>query len=190
MYLDLRIPSYIWCNQYMFSGNRDTLYSDPIKKYAEESNIKIRPRNFSKLFKTVILPKLLKFHSAWYSSNIMCLAVFGKGNNYRLNDVMSCQILNKMNTCTFPDSLDMLEKMVVPLFVKIENKNAKKLVIPFTLHPLGPEQLKRAMHIVPLSSEVQVLRVIFPTPNVVDQYKSAVSLMSIFYCWLLFILIP
>lgn len=34
---------------------------------------------YFELLKKKLHPKLLQFHSAWYSSNIMSLAVLGKG---------------------------------------------------------------------------------------------------------------
>lgn len=51
-----------------------------------------------------IREELLKFHQIWYSSNIMTVAVLGKEN------------------------LDDLEKMVVPLFLNVINKNVERPV--------------------------------------------------------------
>lgn len=65
------------------SGNKNTLYLTPLEK-----QIHVRD-------------KLMKFHRQWYSSNIMCLAVFGK------------------------ESLDELENMVISKFLPIQNKDVK-----------------------------------------------------------------
>jgi secreted Zn-dependent insulinase-like peptidase len=73
------------------------------------------------------------------------------------------------------ENLDELEEMVVPLFGNVENKDAKKLVYPFKFHPLGPEQLKHEIFIVPKSSSTQLLRVIFPIPDMSRYYKTNVS---------------
>ena len=62
----------------------------------------------------------------------------------------------------------------MPLFKNIENKNSKKLIYPYKFHPLGPEQLRHEIHIVPFT-DVQVLRIFFPTEDLSLKYKAAVG---------------
>lgn len=76
------------------------------------------------------------------------------------------------------ESLDELEKIVVPLYSKIENKKVKKLIYPYKYHPFGPDQLKRIIFI-QSQSNMKVLRLLFPTPDVSHQYKTAVSLQGL-----------
>ena len=93
--------------------------------------------------------ELLKFHETWYSSNIMTVAVLGKEN------------------------LDDLEKMTVPLFLNVINKNVEKPV--WTDHPLGPEQLHVKLFAVPMK-DIRKLEMIFPTPDLDEHYKSDVRI--------------
>ena len=76
--------------------------------------------------------------------------------------------------CWFKESLDDLEKMVVPLFSDIENKHLEKTV--FSEHPWGPEQLKRKIRILPIADQ-RFLRLQFPMPDVAEHYKSDVTLL-------------
>lgn len=67
--------------------------------------------------------------------------------------------------------------MVVPLFEKIENKKLSKTV--YEEHPWGPLQLKRLICVVPYRGDMRLLRMRFPTPDIVtDHYKAAVSAIS------------
>ena len=77
-----------------------------------------------------------------------------------------------MEYSTSAESLDELEKMVVPLFMNIENKNVQKLVTPG--HPWGPEQLERKIYSVPIS-DIRYMLIHFPLPSPIEYYKAAVS---------------
>ncbi|XP_023021581.1 insulin degrading metalloproteinase isoform X2 [Leptinotarsa decemlineata] len=110
------------------TGNKHTLITLP-----RERNINVRE-------------KLLEFHSTWYSSNIMCLAVLGK------------------------ESLDELEEMVVKLFATVENKDVQAPV--WKNHPYEDDQLKSLVYIAPVK-DVRNLNIIFPSPDLTEFYKSA-----------------
>ena len=88
----------------------------------------------------------MKFHSKWYSSNIMSLAVLGKEN------------------------LDELEKMVTDLFNNVENKNVEG---PSWLqHPYLPKDNRSLTYIVPVK-DIRNLDMLFPIPDINrDNYKS------------------
>ncbi|KAI4457948.1 nardilysin [Holotrichia oblita] len=88
---------------------------------------------------------LLKFHSTWYSSNIMSLAVLGK------------------------ESLDELENIVVELFSEVENKDVE--APQWNEYPFGKEQLKTCTYMVPIK-DLRNLHVIFPSPDLLEYYKS------------------
>lgn len=62
--------------------------------------------------------------------------------------------------------------MVTEYFDDVENKHVKKVV--YKDHPYGPEELKRKFYIVPVK-DIRSMNVSFPAPDVVDQYKTAVS---------------
>lgn len=137
---------------YNLIGNKDTLDTIPKSKG-------INTRD-----------ELLKFHSKYYSSNIMSLAVLGKGEwrillLYRLYWGKQFQYINHiwmMNhafwhlfstavhmiwgillqfVCVLSsESLDELSEMVAPLFSPVENKSVD---IPFWSEgPYGPEHVK------------------------------------------------
>lgn len=73
------------------------------------------------------------------------------------------------------ESVNDLEKMVVPLFKEIKNKNMKTMKYSFAYHPWGPKQLKRKIHIVIPDAPAEVLRLTFPVPDVRKQYRTSVS---------------
>ncbi|XP_058832419.1 insulin-degrading enzyme [Topomyia yanbarensis] len=109
------------------TGSKKTLLEDP-----KLSNINIRE-------------ELMKFHSKWYSANIMSLAVFGK------------------------ESLDELESMVVQMFSDIENKNVtsprwKEL-------PFGKDQLATKTMVVPVKDS-RSLTITFQTEDLERFYKA------------------
>lgn len=92
--------------------------------------------------------ELLKFHEKWYSSNIMCLAVYGR------------------------ESLDELEAMVIPRFSEIVNKD---VVSPrWTNHPFLPEHYATKVSIVPVKDS-RTLTLTFPTGDMDQYYKAGVS---------------
>ncbi|XP_037127776.1 insulin-degrading enzyme isoform X1 [Syngnathus acus] len=89
--------------------------------------------------------ELLKFHSTYYSSNLMGLCVLGR------------------------ESLDELTSMVVKLFAEVENKN---VAIPeFPDHPFRDEFLKQFYKVVPIK-DIRNLYVTFPIPDLQKFYKS------------------
>ncbi|XP_065349186.1 insulin-degrading enzyme-like [Cloeon dipterum] len=108
-------------------GNKQTLVDDPKK-----NGINVRE-------------ELLKFHSTYYSSNIMSLVILGK------------------------DSLDELQDTAVKLFGTIENKRVTLLEWPG--HPYGPEQLKKKIRVVPVN-DLRSLTISFPIPDMRLHYKS------------------
>ncbi|XP_039282845.1 insulin-degrading enzyme isoform X2 [Nilaparvata lugens] len=110
------------------TGNKETLVRLP-----KEQGIDIRE-------------ELLKFHSKWYSSNIMSLCVLGK------------------------DDLDTLEKLVVDLFSATENKHVE--VAEWLDHPYGPDQLKSKGFIVPVK-DLRNLNILFPIPDLTEHYKAS-----------------
>ncbi|RWS06152.1 insulin-degrading enzyme-like protein, partial [Dinothrombium tinctorium] len=109
------------------TGNRETLKTIP-----ESLGIDVRK-------------ELLEFHKQWYSSNIMCLAVLGK------------------------EDIERLEEMVVKKFKNIINKS---VTVPiWNQNPFGPEQLKKRIIIVPIRDS-RSLRVTFTIPDLTEHYRS------------------
>lgn len=92
--------------------------------------------------------ELLKFHSHWYSSNIMSLAILGK------------------------ESLDELEAMAVEMFAKVEDKNIDAPI--WKEHPFKDDQLQTIIHVVPIKDN-RSINIIFPCPDLADHYKSSPS---------------
>ncbi|XP_041865501.1 insulin-degrading enzyme-like [Melanotaenia boesemani] len=89
--------------------------------------------------------ELMKFHSAYYSSNLMGLCVLGR------------------------ESLDELTSMVVRLFSDVENKNVP--IPEFPEHPFQESQLKQLYKVVPVK-DIRKLNVTFPIPDIQKYYKS------------------
>ncbi|XP_032396923.1 insulin-degrading enzyme isoform X3 [Etheostoma spectabile] len=92
-----------------------------------------------------IRQELLKFHSTYYSSNLMGLCVLGR------------------------ESLDELTSMVVKLFGEVENKNVP--IPEFPEHPFQEEHLKQFYKVVPIK-DIRNLYVTFPIPDLQKYYKS------------------
>uniref|UniRef100_A0AAZ3RRR4 Insulin-degrading enzyme n=1 Tax=Oncorhynchus tshawytscha TaxID=74940 RepID=A0AAZ3RRR4_ONCTS len=92
-----------------------------------------------------IRQELLKFHSTYYSSNLMGLCVLGR------------------------ESLDELTTMVVKLFAEVENKNVP--IPEFPNHPFQEEHLKQFYKVVPIK-DIRNLYVTFPIPDLQKYYKS------------------
>ncbi|CAH1784511.1 unnamed protein product [Owenia fusiformis] len=89
--------------------------------------------------------ELLKFHSKYYSSNIMALCILGK------------------------DSLDDLGEKVVKLFSDVPNKNA---VVPeWPEHPYGPNELKLRANVVPIK-DIRNLNLTWPLPDLHQYYHT------------------
>ncbi|KAM9366027.1 insulin-degrading enzyme isoform 2-T2 [Pholidichthys leucotaenia] len=89
--------------------------------------------------------ELLKFHSTYYSSNLMGVCVLGR------------------------ESLDELTSMVVSLFGEVENKNVP--VPEFPVHPFQEEHLKQFYKVVPIK-DIRRMYVTFPIPDLQKYYKS------------------
>ncbi|XP_055018811.1 insulin-degrading enzyme isoform X2 [Boleophthalmus pectinirostris] len=92
-----------------------------------------------------IRQELLKFHSTFYSSNLMGLCVLGR------------------------ESLDELTAMVVNLFGEVENKNVP--IPEFPEHPFQEEHLRQFYKVVPIK-DIRNLYVTFPIPDLQKYYKS------------------
>ncbi|KAJ3384853.1 Insulinase (Peptidase M16) [Entophlyctis sp. JEL0112] len=88
----------------------------------------------------------IQFYNAHYSSNIMKLAVLGK------------------------ESLDVLEKWVVPRFSAIKNKSITPETFP--VNPLGASELGKLIRMKPVK-EAQTLMLTFPWPDTTDIYRKA-----------------
>uniref|UniRef100_A0A2A4K9R5 Insulin-degrading enzyme n=1 Tax=Heliothis virescens TaxID=7102 RepID=A0A2A4K9R5_HELVI len=109
------------------TGNRETLETIPKSK-----GIDVRK-------------ELLKFHSKWYSANIMTLVIVGK------------------------ESLDDLEEMVVKLFSEVEDKSVTAPSWPE--HPFPPELRRKRAYCYPVK-DLRSLSIDFPIPDTRKHYKS------------------
>ncbi|KAG9344403.1 hypothetical protein JZ751_011073 [Albula glossodonta] len=89
--------------------------------------------------------ELLKFHSTYYSSNLMGLCVLGR------------------------ESLDELTAMVIKLFGEVENKSVP--IPEFPEHPFQEEHLRQFYKVVPIK-DIRNLYVTFPIPDLQKYYKS------------------
>ncbi|KAJ6668915.1 hypothetical protein lerEdw1_007724 [Lerista edwardsae] len=89
--------------------------------------------------------ELLKFHSTYYSSNLMAVCVLGR------------------------ESLDDLTNLVVKLFSEVENKNVP--LPEFPEHPFQEEHLRQLYKVVPIK-DIRNLYVTFPIPDLQKYYKS------------------
>uniref|UniRef100_A0A8C5L6T5 Insulin degrading enzyme n=1 Tax=Jaculus jaculus TaxID=51337 RepID=A0A8C5L6T5_JACJA len=112
---------------FILSGNKYTLETRP-----NQEGIDVRQ-------------ELLKFHSTYYSSNLMAICVLGR------------------------ESLDDLTNLVVKLFSEVENKNVP--LPEFPEHPFQEEHLKQLYKIVPIK-DIRNLYVTFPIPDLQQYYKS------------------
>ncbi|PZC78546.1 hypothetical protein B5X24_HaOG202112 [Helicoverpa armigera] len=109
------------------TGNRETLETIPKSK-----GIDVRK-------------ELLKFHSKWYSANIMTLVVVGK------------------------EPLDDLEEMVVKLFTEVEDKSVTAPSWPE--HPFPPALRRKRAYCLPVK-DLRSLSIDFPIPDTRKHYKS------------------
>ncbi|XP_063988848.1 insulin-degrading enzyme isoform X2 [Diachasmimorpha longicaudata] len=90
--------------------------------------------------------ELLKFHGTWYSANIMALSVLGK------------------------ETLDDLERIVVKMFVEVDNNEVDAPEWPE--HPFNENHFQHKWYMVPVK-DMRTLKMIFPLPELRDHYKSA-----------------
>ncbi|XP_063818112.1 insulin-degrading enzyme isoform X1 [Pseudophryne corroboree] len=89
--------------------------------------------------------ELLKFHSTYYSSNLMCICVLGR------------------------ETLDELTELLVKLFAEVEHKN---VTLPeFPDNPFQKPYLQKMYKIVPVK-DIRNLYVTFPIPDLQKYYKS------------------
>ncbi|XP_069812626.1 insulin-degrading enzyme isoform X2 [Dendropsophus ebraccatus] len=89
--------------------------------------------------------ELLKFHSTYYSSNLMSICVLGR------------------------ETLDELTELLVKLFAEVENKNVP--VPEFPDNPFQKQYLQKIYKIVPIK-DIRNLYVTFPIPDLQKYYKS------------------
>ncbi|XP_044152189.1 insulin-degrading enzyme isoform X2 [Bufo gargarizans] len=89
--------------------------------------------------------ELLKFHSTYYSSNLMSICVLGR------------------------ETLDELTELLVKLFAEVENKNVP--VPEFPENPFQKQCLQKTYKIVPIK-DIRNLYVTFPIPDLQKYYKS------------------
>lgn len=85
---------------------------------------------------------------------------------------VSSVYLKLTNNSLFLETLDELEELVVNLFSSVVDKNVvvdKWLERPFTV-----EHLKTCVHVVPVK-DIRNLNIVFPTPDLLEHYKSSVS---------------
>ncbi|XP_043912628.1 insulin-degrading enzyme isoform X1 [Protopterus annectens] len=92
-----------------------------------------------------IREELLKFHSTYYSSNLMAVCILGR------------------------ESLDELMELVVKLFAEVENKNVP--IPEFPDNPFQEEHLRQMYKVVPVK-DIRNLYVTFPIPDLQKYYKS------------------
>lgn len=89
--------------------------------------------------------ELLKFHSKYYSANLMTLAVVS------------------------PSSIEQMEELVRTKFSQVENKNVARPYFPD--HPYGPDQLCEKIFVVPVK-DLRSLELLFPFPDQHPHYLS------------------
>jgi len=90
----------------------------------------------------------MEYHSKFYSSNMMTLAVLGK------------------------ESLDDLEAMVKPLFSLVKNKDVE---IPrWSESPFGPEQVGVLIRVLPIK-DIRQMNIVFPFPDTTKSYRTGVN---------------
>lgn len=116
------------------TGNKETLLDIP-------KSMNIDTRN-----------ELMKFHSQWYSSNIMELAILGK------------------------ESLDELEQLTLKYFDDIENKNVQSP--KWSDEVYSAEQKAVKIFVVPVK-DVRSLTISFQIPDLDEHYHSGVSISFI-----------
>ena len=110
------------------TGNKQTLDVGP-----KEAGVSVRD-------------KLLEFHSTWYSSNIMSLAVLGR------------------------ESLDNLQEMVLARFTEVQDKDVKVPV--WSEPPFSPEQCGTRTYVVPVK-DIRNLNITWGVPDLTDHYRSS-----------------
>ena len=110
------------------TGNKQTLDVGP-----KEAGLSVRD-------------SLLKFHSTFYSSNIMSLAVLGR------------------------ESLDTLQEMVLDRFTEVQDKAVEVPV--WSEPPFSPEQCRTRTYVVPVK-DIRNLNITWGVPDLTDHYRSS-----------------
>lgn len=90
--------------------------------------------------------ELIKFHSQYYSANLMTLCMLGK------------------------ESLDELQQYAVDMFSEIPNKNLPR--ITFDSDPFGKEALTKVNYVVPVK-DIRQMSLQWVTPDYRDQYEKS-----------------
>lgn len=134
------------CILFIFVGNKNTLWTLP-----REKNIDVRE-------------ELLQFHSKWYSSNVMALAILGKGKVF-------CKKKNYFDVSFLLESLDELQEIVVKLFSDVEDKGVE--APRWEEHPFKEEHYRTYTFVCPIK-DIQNLSIIFPSRDLQEYYKSVV----------------
>ena len=111
-----------------------------------------------------LFKEMINFYETWYSANIMTLSVIGKG----LHPLDDWFCLSFNSICFFAESLDELEKFVVPLFGQIVNKNVKQFWVD--RHPYPYDVCRKMAKIIPFR-ETRKLIMFFPLPDI--QYDAS-----------------
>ncbi|CAL1547485.1 unnamed protein product [Lymnaea stagnalis] len=141
------------------SENSRNLQSDPWRLFQLDKSLARPDHDFSKFgtgnketLETIpkskgvnVRDELLKFHTEYYSSNVMGLCILGK------------------------ESLDELQDMVVPLFENVVNKNVK--IPKWDEPPYTEKELKTLVYAVPVK-DIREMSVVWPTPDVTEFYKA------------------
>lgn len=109
------------------TGNKETLDTAP-----KEKGISVRER-------------LLEFHSTWYSSNIMSLAVLGR------------------------EGLDTLQEMVLHKFSEVTDKSVA--VPEWSQPPFSADQCGTVTYVVPVK-DIRNLNITWGIPDLTDHYRS------------------
>eukprot|EP01043_Picozoa_sp_COSAG02_P003721 COSAG02_NODE_93_length_37477_cov_78.101129_6_plen_387_part_00 len=119
------------------------VHADPFHKFGTGNNATLVDSPSAN--KIDIRDELLKFHTAYYSANLMKLCVLGR------------------------EPLDELEAMVKDLFSAIPNTDAPQP--SFSGTPYGPEQLGHTVRVVPIK-EVRSLQMTWPLPPQDGNYET------------------
>jgi insulysin len=91
---------------------------------------------------------VMEFHSKYYSSNIMSLAILGR------------------------ESLDELQSLAETIFLQVPNRNATMPTWPET--PYTKEYMQTKIEIVPIK-DIRSISINFPIPYEAIDYKTSVS---------------
>ncbi|EDV22870.1 uncharacterized protein TRIADDRAFT_28404 [Trichoplax adhaerens] len=117
--------------------------SHPFSKFGTGNLYTLGTRALEK--KIDVREELLKFHSQYYSANLMTLAIVSK------------------------ESLDDLSKIAIECFSSIVDKNILKP--EFNDHPYGADELQTKFCVVPIK-DTPIIELLFPLPDMSEHYTS------------------